>query len=310
MLLNLENLPRTIWVEKSGGVPAVGFVDQRLLPDDLALVRTADWREVVDAVKTLAVRGAPAIGVAGAAAVIAERPIPGLADGRVYQVANTRDALIEMAGNYRAAFEPVLQFIKPGMKEADIRDFLFEQMVSRGGSAPWAIVASGPNSGFPHYNGYDRGISEQDVIVLDFGCVYNGMCSDMSRTVFVGDATEEQRYIYDIVDRAQLAAQEAAREGADIPAVDAAARDLLARYDYAETLLNRVGHGIGYMIHEAPDIKQCNHRKLERGMAFSIEPGVYLANRFGMRIENIVVINENGETEPLNKARRDLIVIR
>ena len=235
---------------------------------------------------------------------------PLLEEVRIRKTHEELENLRHAAAIADAAFEPVLQFIKPGMKEADIRDFLFEQMVSRGGSAPWAIVASGPNSGFPHYNGYDRVISEQDVIVLDFGCVYNGMCSDMSRTVFVGDATEEQRYIYDIVDRAQLAAQEAAREGADIPAVDAAARDLLARYDYAETLLNRVGHGIGYMIHEAPDIKQCNHRKLERGMAFSIEPGVYLANRFGMRIENIVVINENGETEPLNKARRDLIVIR
>ena len=235
---------------------------------------------------------------------------PLLEEVRIHKTHEELDNLRQAAAIADAAFEPVLQFIKPGMTEADIRDFLFEQMTSRGGSAPWAIVASGPNSGFPHYNAYDRVIGEQDVIVLDYGCTYNGMCSDMSRTVFVGDATEEQRYIYDIVDRAQRAAEAAAVEGADIPAVDAAARDLLEEYGYAETLLNRVGHGIGYMIHEAPDIKQCNHRKLERGMAFSIEPGVYLANRFGMRIENIVVINEHGETEALNKSRRELIVIR
>ena len=187
---------------------------------------------------------------------------------------------------------------------------MFEQMSSRGGTNLWAIVASGPNSGFPHYSGYDRVIQEQDIMVLDWGCEYNEMQSDISRTVFVGDATEDQRRIYELVDRAQLASQEAAVEGAWIPDIDKAARVVLDEQDYAKTLINRVGHGIGYMIHEAPDIKECNPRRLERGMCFSIEPGVYLANVYGMRIENIVAINEKGETEILNKVTRELTIIK
>ena len=92
--------------------------------------------------------------------------------------------------------------------------------------------------------------------------------------------------------------------------IDKAARDVLDEQDYAKTLINRVGHGIGYMIHEAPDIKECNPRRLERGMSFSIEPGVYLANVYGMRIENIVAINHKGETEILNKVTRELTIIK
>ena len=116
--------------------------------------------------------------------------------------------------------------------------------------------------------------------------------------------------IYDIVDRAQLAAQAAAVLGAHIPDIDQAARDVLAAEGYDHLLPNRVGHGIGYMTHEGPYIKKSNFRKLEKGMAFSIEPGIYIPGKFGMRIENILLINENGETEILNKARRDMVICK
>ena len=208
-------------------------------------------------------------------------------------------------------YDVVCGFIRPGITEGDIRDLMVNEMVKQGGggSGMFCIVASGPNSGFPHYSSYDRVIEEGDCIVLDWGCAVNEMMSDMSRTVFVGSITDEQRRIYDIVDRSQLVGETTAKEGVNIPEIDIAARNVLAEYGYAETLVNRVGHGIGYSVHEGPYINQINHRPLEKGMCFSVEPGVYLAGRFGMRIENIVCIDENGETEILNKADRSLRVL-
>ena len=235
---------------------------------------------------------------------------PLMEEVRIRKTPEELDNLRKAAAVADAAFEPTIKFIRPGLTEGQIRDFMFEQMASRGGANMWAIVASGPNSGFPHYSGYDRVIQENDLMVLDWGCEINEMQSDISRTVFVGEPTEEQRHIYDLVDRSQLASQEAAVEGAWIPDIDKAARDVLDEDGYAKTLINRVGHGIGYMVHEAPDIKECNPRRLEKGMCFSIEPGIYLANVYGMRIENIVVINEKGETEILNKVTRELTVIK
>lgn len=208
-------------------------------------------------------------------------------------------------------YDVVCAMIRPGITEADIRDVMVNEMVKQGGggNGMFCIVASGPNSGFPHYSSYDRVIEEGDCIVLDWGCAVNEMMSDISRTVFVGSITEEQRRIYELVDRSQLTGEAVAKEGVNISEIDIAARNVLAEEGYAETLVNRVGHGIGYSVHEGPYINQINRRPLEKGMCFSVEPGVYLAGRFGMRIENIVCINENGETEILNKADRGLRVL-
>ena len=208
-----------------------------------------------------------------------------------------------------SAFEAACAMIRPGVREADVRDVMLEVMAKQGGSGFDCIVASGPNSSYPHYNSFDRVIEEGDCIVLDWGCLIREMMSDLSRTVFVGSITGEQRRIYELVDRAQRTAEETAREGVLIPEIDSAARRVLEEQGYAHTLLNRVGHGIGYSVHEGPYINQINRRRLERGMCFSIEPGVYLAGRFGMRVENIVCINEEGETEVLNRADRSLRVL-
>ena len=183
-----------------------------------------------------------------------------------------------------SAFEKACAMIRPGITEAEVRDVIVGTMAEQGGC-------------------------NFDCIVLDWGCAINEMMSDLSRTVFVGSISDEQRRIYELVDRAQLTAQSTAREGAFIPDIDKAARDVLDEQGYAHTLVNRVGHGIGYSVHEGPYINQINHRHLERGMCFSIEPGVYLGGRFGMRVENIVCINEKGETEVLNKADRSLRIL-
>jgi len=206
------------------------------------------------------------------------------------------------------AFSAVLKFIKPGMKEGEIFAFLDDFMTKEGGTHTWGIIASGPNSSYPHYHEYDRVIGEQDMMILDFGCRVNGLCSDMSRTIFVGGITDEQRKIYDIVRRSYEAGEAAAVTGAYIPDVDKAARDIIVNEGYGDAFVNRLGHGIGYMVHEAPDLKKNNTRNLEPGMTFSIEPGIYLAGHFGMRIENIVIATPDGN-ESLNKSSKDIIII-
>ena len=234
--------------------------------------------------------------------------VPVIEEARIIKTEQEIADLRKAAQITDAAFTAVLNFIKPGQKEGDVLEFLSKHMTDAGGTHTWGIIASGPNSSYPHYHAYDRVIQDQDMMILDFGCRVNGLCSDMSRTVFIGGITDEQRKIYEIVNRAYEAAEKAAVTGAYIPDVDKAARDIIAAEGYGEAFLNRVGHGIGYMLHEAPDIKKNNHRNLEPGMAFSIEPGIYLAGKFGMRIENIVVATPDGN-EVLNKSGREIIII-
>lgn len=231
-----------------------------------------------------------------------------LEEARIIKSAEEIQNLQTAAGIADDVFKLVLGYIRPGITEGDILAFLLEKMAAAGGEKCWGIVASGPNSSFPHYLGTGRTISEQDVMILDFGCAYKGMYSDMSRTVFVGGVTDEQKKIYEIIRRANQAGEDSAVNGAFIPDVDEAARSVIVKAGYGDDFFNRLGHGIGYMIHEAPEIKKNNRRKLVPGMAFSIEPGICLSNRFGMRIEDIVVVTESGN-DVLNKASKELIVL-
>ncbi|MCL2391364.1 MAG: Xaa-Pro peptidase family protein [Oscillospiraceae bacterium] len=205
-------------------------------------------------------------------------------------------------------FSGVIEFIKPGMLEAEVRDFITSEMIKHGGIKPWALVASGPNSSFPHYTGGERVIESPDVVLLDFGCSYNDMCSDMSRMIFVGSATEEQKKVYDICRKATEAGEAACFEGAFIPDIDKASREVVNNAGYSDAFFTRLGHGIGFMGHEAPDIKVSNPRKLEKGMAFTVEPGINLLGKFGMRVEDVVAITENG-AEILNKSTHEMIIV-
>lgn len=206
------------------------------------------------------------------------------------------------------SFEELLKFIKPGIKEIDISNKMNEIFKAKGADVGFTMVCSGPNSSYPHYAGDQRVIQEKDIIILDWGCKYNNMCADMSRTVFVGGISEEEKKIYDIVLKSQLAGEAAAVEGAYIPDIDRASRQIIEEEGYGDYFFTRLGHGIGYSVHEAPDIKASNKRNLEKGMVFSIEPGIYIAGKVGMRIENIVAITENG-TEILNQASNEIKII-
>ena len=233
---------------------------------------------------------------------------PLLEEMRIIKSDEELDNLKRSASIADITFGEVIKFIKPGMKEADIKDFLFSTMLKNGGSNPTGIVASGPNSSYGHYRGGDRVIGAQDVVLLDFGCTYGGMYSDISRMVFVGGITDEHRKIYDICRKSTEAGEAACFEGAFIPDIDKAARDIIDSAGYKKYFDHRLGHGIGYMLHEAPDIKASNARKLEKGMCFSIEPGINIPGKIGMRVEDIVAITGNG-AEILNKSTHELIIV-
>jgi Xaa-Pro aminopeptidase len=174
----------------------------------------------------------------------------------------------------------------------------------------FTIVASGPNGASPHHDSGDRVIAAGDAIVLDFGGVREWYCSDITRTVHVGPTVDaEVRRVHDVVLRAQEAGYRAAREGTPASAVDAAARAVIDEAGYGAYFIHRVGHGIGLDGHEHPYLVSGNDERLEPGMAFSIEPGVYLPGRFGVRIEDVAFISPSGRAEPLNQADRALAIV-
>lgn len=204
----------------------------------------------------------------------------------------------------------IIKYIKPGLTEKDISDKIKELLFHFGGEdlSFEPIVASGPNSSMPHYNGNQREIESKDIIVLDYGCVYNGYCSDTSRTIFLGEPSPKQKEIYNIVLEANLAAEKLAVAGKRACELDNIARGVIKKYGYGEYFINRTGHGIGIEIHEEPYINSSNNELLENGMAFSIEPGIYIPGEFGMRIEDIVVINDDNPLI-LNKSPKNIIII-
>jgi D-alanyl-D-alanine dipeptidase len=167
----------------------------------------------------------------------------------------------------------------------------------------FTIVASGANGASPHHETGGRRIAEGDTVVLDFGGAMRGYRSDITRTVHVGrSAGREEQKVHDVVRRAQEAGYAAARKDASAESVDAASRRVIDEAGYGEFFIHRTGHGIGLDGHEHPYLVRGNREKLEPGMAFSIEPGIYLPGRFGVRIEDIAMIDADGSARPLNRA--------
>jgi Xaa-Pro dipeptidase len=203
----------------------------------------------------------------------------------------------------------IIEYIRPGLLERDISKKIEELFLEKNCELAFhSIVASGPNTSRPHYNKDNRKIDQQDVIILDIGCRYNGFCSDISRTVFVGQPTEEQLEIFDIVVRANKNAEMMVKPGVTAEEVDLVARNVIRNAGYGQYFLNRTGHGIGMAVHEGPYIKEKSNQILEPGMTFSIEPGIYIAGKYGMRVEDIVLVTENGR-EVLNKFSKEIIIV-
>ncbi len=174
--------------------------------------------------------------------------------------------------------------------------------------ANFAIVATGPNSASPHHEPSDRRVEPGDVVLCDFGGTMRGYCSDITRMFAVEEIPAEVQTAYDALAVAQETAVHAATVGTPCQRVDQAARDVLAQSGLADQFIHRLGHGIGLEAHEDPYLVVGNDAPLEPGHAFSIEPGVYLPGRFGLRIEDIVVADPAGPRR-LNVAPRDLAFV-
>lgn len=196
-----------------------------------------------------------------------------------------------------------------GQPEDTISRRLSQLLIQTGcESAAFAIVGSGPNGASPHHDAGDRKIRSGDTVVLDFGGRVGGYCSDMTRTVSVGEPSAETKEVHEIVRQAQEAAFQAVRPGVPAQEIDRAARRLIDEAGYGDRFFHRTGHGIGLEEHEHPYIVEGNAQPLKPGMCFSIEPGIYLEGRFGVRIEDIVAVTEKGATR-LNQAPRELTVV-
>jgi len=172
----------------------------------------------------------------------------------------------------------------------------------------FTIVGSGPNGASGHHEPGERRIEPGDAVVMDFGGVRDDYCSDLTRTVFVGEPSHEEREVYAIVQAAQQAAFDAVRPGVAAQDVDRAARRVITDAGYGDRFVHRTGHGIGLEVHEPPYIVEGNETLLEPGMTFSDEPGIYLEGRFGVRIEDQVVVTAQG-AQRLNEANRELTVV-
>lgn len=206
--------------------------------------------------------------------------------------------------------EVMQKTIKPGMTEIEIAALMEFEMRKLGSAGPSfeTIVGSGPNSALPHYNAGQRVVQNGDFIVLDFGATYHGYCSDTTRTLCVGEPSAKMREVYNIVREAQELGVRTARPGVKASDVDKAVRQYITERGYGEYFTHRTGHGLGLQVHEEPYISGISESILKPGMVFSVEPGIYIEGEFGVRIEDIVVVTENG-ADRFNHFPRELTIV-
>ncbi len=209
-----------------------------------------------------------------------------------------------------AAFEQILREIKPGVREYELAARLDYIMRQEGASKSSfdTICISGKNTSLPHGVPTDKPIQNGDFVTMDFGCVYGGYCSDMTRTVAVGYADDKMAEVYNTILKAQLEGQRAVVRGASLKEVDFVSRGIIKDAGYGEYFVHSLGHGVGLKIHEQPVLSPKATGMLENGNVVTVEPGIYLPGKFGVRIENTVIVN--GKTpESLQKSQKELIIL-
>ncbi len=219
------------------------------------------------------------------------------------------EALRVAAAAADAAFNGVIADGLVGRTEKALARRLEWEMLERGASGPSfePIVAAGPHGALPHAQPRDVKIGPGEMVVIDWGAVVGGYHSDCTRTVLTAGANGDERGVYDVVLAAQLAGLEAVKAGADVRAVDSTARDVIEAAGYGEQFGHGLGHGVGLDIHEGPRLSQRAEGELEAGNVVTVEPGVYLAGRFGVRIEDLTVVTPEG-CEILTSVTKELIV--
>jgi Xaa-Pro aminopeptidase len=233
-----------------------------------------------------------------------------LRDLRMRKTAGEVGALRAAGAAIDAVHAGVYQWLKPGRTEREVGADIADAILAAGHRrVDFVLVASGPNGASPHHEVSDRVIEPGDPVVVDIGgTMPSGYCSDSTRVYAVGTPDAEFLAAYQVLQAAQEAACLWARPGVTCASVDAAARDVISAAGYGELFVHRTGHGIGLETHEDPYIVTGNDLELEPGMAFSVEPGIYLPGRHGARIEDILVCTEDG-AERLNLRPRELVVL-
>ncbi len=207
-------------------------------------------------------------------------------------------------------FEYILDYIRPGKTEKAIALEL-EFYMRRHGSEGIAfdfIVISGENTSLPHGTPTDRVVRNGDFITMDFGAKFNGYCADMTRTVALGEISEKQKFVYDTVLNAQLEALKQIKVGAVCKEIDAVARNLIYKAGFEGCFGHGLGHSVGIEVHESPSFNLRDETKLQSGMVISVEPGIYLENEFGVRIEDVICVNDSGY-ENLTNSPKELIIL-
>ncbi len=229
------------------------------------------------------------------------------------RIIKSRDEIekIEMAQRItEESYLELLNMVKPGVREADLAlelEFLMRKKGASGVSFD-LITITGKKTSMPHGVPGNEAISKGDFVTFDIGAVYEGYHSDMTRTVAVGQASDYQREIYGIVLEAQLTALSKVKAGVKASEIDKAARDVITEKGYAEYFKHSTGHGVGLDIHELPYVSQKSEKYLSAGMVVTVEPGIYLPDRFGVRIEDMVLVTADG-CKNFASLPKDLIVL-
>ena len=192
-------------------------------------------------------------------------------------------------------FETVKEKVVPGMTELDIHFKIEEEFAKNHVVQSFkTIVASGPNSANPHHISGNRKIRKNDIVLIDMGCIYKGYCSDLTRTFFVGKENKQQVKIWNIVKQAHYEALIKVNQNMKTSDIDLSARNKIKQEGYEKNFIHTTGHGVGLDIHEAPVIGSKSNEILKEGMVITIEPGIYLEKKFGVRIEDTVLVTKNG----------------
>ena len=229
---------------------------------------------------------------------------------RMVKSAGEKEQIIRAQRIAEQAFAHILTVIRPGVTEREIALELDHFMLSHGAQALSfeTIAVGGVNSSMPHGVPSEYRVQSGDFVTMDYGAVAGGYHSDMTRTVAVGEVSEEQKNVYDIVLRAQRAALELLRPGVACVEADRAARELITREGYGDDYRHGTGHGVGIEIHEQPVLSPVSKQTLAPGHVVTVEPGIYLPGRFGVRIEDMAFLTQDG-CKNLTNAPKDLIVL-
>ena len=230
---------------------------------------------------------------------------------RVYKDRHEMDLMAEAS---RIADLSLAQTVENGRRwigksENDFWAELEQHFLANGMSGGGGIVAVGEHAAVPHHNNSDTLIRDNDCLLVDYDARYQGYLSDMTRTFFLGTPSQKFRDVYAIVLEANLAGEAAAKAGNCMQDVDRAARSVIAKYGYGEYFIHRTGHGIGMDVHEGPSAQEGELAEIRPGMIFSCEPGIYLPGEFGVRIEDLVMIEEDGSTRILNRMSKELTIL-